>query len=287
MTLQFTKLTGAGNDFILIDNREERRTLQWDKIAQTLCDRHFGIGADGFLVLEDSAKADYRMNYYNADGSTGGMCGNGARCAALYYFENEYDSNCAHFETLEHIYTAEESQRSIKIQMRDVRYIPQKTEVQMEKYILPVHFIDIGTSPHAIIFFEEMHHQFPAVLNISQLPVKIIGNAVRYYKDFLPHGANVDFVQKKDSTTIYLRTYERGVEDETLACGTGCVASAILAAEHYAMHSPVHIIPTGKRALTVFFKKETEMYSDIWLEGETQLLFQSTVTIDNDTYAIK
>jgi diaminopimelate epimerase len=97
----------------------------------------------------------------------------------------------------------------------------------------------------------------------------------------------VDFIQKKDDTTIILRTYERGVEDETLACGTGCVASALLCTEQYAMHSPIHIIPTGKKLLTVFFTKEANTYSDIWLEGETQLLFHSTITIDNDTYAIK
>ena len=97
----------------------------------------------------------------------------------------------------------------------------------------------------------------------------------------------MDFIQKKDDTTIKLRTYERGVEDETLACGTGCVASALLSAEQYAMRSPIHIIPTGKKMLTVFFTKAANTYSDIWLEGETQLLFHSTITIDNDTYAIK
>ena len=287
MTLPFTKLTGAGNDFVLIDNREETRSLQWERIAQILCDRHFGIGADGLLVLEDSDRADYMMNYFNADGSYGGMCGNGARCAALYYFENESDSNLAHFEVLGHIYTAEESQHSIKIKMRDITYVPHKKEIDVEKYILPIHFIELGNSPHTGIFFEELLSQFPAMTDVAQLHVRAIGQSIRFHTEFIPHGTNVDFIQKKDDATILLRTYERGVEDETLACGTGCVASAILSAEKYTMRSPVHIIPTGKKPLTVFFKKEGNTYSEIWLEGETQLLFQSTVTIDNDTYAIK
>ncbi len=272
--LSFTKLTGAGNDFVLIDNREDVYKLQWNEAAKNICDRHFGIGADGLLVLEKSVKHDFKLNYFNSDGSYGGLCGNGGRCAAYYYFLNDAKSNLVHFESLGKKYTAEKNSDSIRLRMKDVRTQIKKYAISINKKNYAIHFLDVG-SPHAIFFLDKKKG------SLAKFPVDDIGRKIRFHKKFSPKGTNVNFVSQFNSNTIEMRTYERGVESETLACGTGSVATALVSATLFEMKSPIHLIPTSKQQLSVHFKSKNDIYTDVWLEGPAKIVFAGKFEISH------
>src|SRR5438270_1064998 len=215
--LRFTKMNGAGNDFILIDNRAGDVHLLRSQIVR-LCDRHRGVGADGVLLLENATnRADFRMRYFNADGGEAEMCGNGARCFARFAVKVAAAKEKISFETQAGVISAELKGDLVTLGMTEPTDLRLHLELGIAGENKTVHFVNSGV-PHVVI----------PVPNIDDVDVRREGAAVRYHKIFSPSGTNVNFIDKRGAKKIAIRTYERGVEDETLACGTGIVASALI-----------------------------------------------------------
>lgn len=209
----FAKYEGAGNDFILIDDRTFSFPIHDSHLIQRLCHRKFGVGADGLILLQNSAKADFRMRIFNADGSEAESCGNGLRCLGRFLIDQNILFSRVAIETVDRIVHLFLSEDQIGVEMgypKDLRL-----HISTENGIC--HFVDTGV-PHVVQF----------VQNVSQLPIQTLGTYFRHHKEFSPKGANVNFVEKQSSNSFKVRTFERGVEGETLACGTGaCAAFAI------------------------------------------------------------
>jgi diaminopimelate epimerase len=283
--ITFTKLTGAGNDFILIDNRGEAISLPWNILAKKLCDRNFGIGADGLLIVEHASKADFEMQYFNSDGSYGGMCGNGGRCIAHYYFLTEKRKKTTSFSALGETYIATKKSQTISIKMNDVLMLPNVLSLCIKRRKLSAYFLDVG-SPHIIIFFDDFQKFVTNKFTFDLLPVAELGKSIRENTALFPLGTNVDFVKKTSVNTIKIRVYERGVEAETLACGTGAVASALIVSWKFNMNSPITIIPKSEEQLTVSFSKKNNSFENIWLDGNAKTVFQGSIFIDTSSLEI-
>ena len=266
--LRFTKMNGAGNDFILIDNRAGDIDLNRTQIAR-LCDRHRGIGADGILLLENpSDHADFRMRYFNADGGEAEMCGNGARCFARFANEAAGPKDKISFETPAGVISAELAGDLVTLKMTeptDLRLnIPLR--VGTEKRI--VHLINSGV-PHVVV----------PVTQVGDVDVLLEGPAIRYHEMFSPKGANVNFIEKRGADEIAVRTYERGVEDETLACGTGVVASALIFAATENVKGPIGVLARGGDELCVGFEKIDKQFRSVTLTGPAEFVFDGTIKI--------
>jgi len=254
--INFTKMVASGNDFVLMSTNY--RALGLKKIAQKICDRKFGVGADGLLILEKSKSADVRMRIFNADGSEAEMCGNGVRCTALYMRRKE-----ANIETKAGIIESRVAQDKIKIKLTCPKNIKLDIPIKVIKRNLKLNFIDTGV-PHAVIFVE----------GLDEIHVEQIGRSIRYHKIFYPRGTNVDFVEVLGKDYIAIRTYERGVEDETLACGTGSVASALICALKTKAGNKIKVLTKGGDVLTVYFRKEGDRFKDVWLEGQARIVYK-------------
>src|SRR2546423_9802922 len=215
--LRFTKMNGAGNDFVLIDNRLGDLRLASDQIAK-ICDRHRGVGADGVLVLERAANgADFRMRYYNADGGEAEMCGNGARCFARYASRIAGPMDELSFETPAGVIGAELQGELVQLQMSEPKEMRLGITIPLPDRQVAAHFVNSGV-PHVVV----------PVDDLDGVDVRGLGSAIRRHELFAPKGANVNFLKEQSPRQIAIRTYERGVEDETLACRTGVVASALI-----------------------------------------------------------
>jgi diaminopimelate epimerase len=259
--ISFTKMVASGNDFIVITPNTEYRTP--NKLAIKLCNRKYGIGADGMLVLEKSKIADIRMRIFNADGSEAEMCGNGARCVALYVNTKHRTLNTEHtIETKAGIIRAHVKGNNIKIKLTEPKNIKLDLPINVNNRNLKVNFIDTGV-PHTVIF----------VSGLEKIDVFNLGRPIRYHKKFSPRGTNVDFVEALGSNFIAIRTYERGVENETLACGTGSVASALIFALKSGVKDRVYVGTKSGETLTVYFKKTGRTFGDVWLEGKARTVF--------------
>ena len=270
MTLQreiaFTKVVASGNDFIVIENASSF-VHPPASLVKTVCDRKFGVGADGVLLLEKSKKADIRMRIFNADGSEAEMCGNGARSTALYWVHqsaraSEHQKKLK-IETKAGIIEAQVTKDTVKIKLTDPKEYQKKIPLVICGRKLKANFINTGV-PHTVVF----------VQGIEQIDVPGIGRAIRYHKYFSPAGTNVNFVEALKPDTIKVRTYERGVEDETLACGTGSAASAIVFSlqSRVSGQIKINVITQGKETLKVYFKKDADRISDVWLEGKAKIV---------------
>src|SRR5438105_7013053 len=215
--LSFTKMNGAGNDFVLMDNRAGDIHLNRSQIAH-LCDRHRGIGADGILLLEKAAnRADFRMRYFNADGGEAEMCGNGARCFARFANRVAGAKGKISFETLAGEIGAELQDELLTLRLNDPSDLRLNIALRTAGKNRTVHFINSGV-PHVVV----------PVSQIDEVDVRQDGAAIRRHEMFLPKGANVNFIEKREGKRIAVRTYERGGENETDACGTGLVGSALI-----------------------------------------------------------
>lgn len=274
MKIQFTKMTGAGNDFVVIDNRA-KKIKNARSLAKRLCDRRWGIGADGLLLLEPSKKAAYRMMYYNADGSYGGMCGNGGRCIARFAVSLGVAGKKHSFDALDYIYTATVSGNSVALQMKDPKKLKLDVVLPLDNRKIKVHFVDTG-SPHVVIPTSNL----PGSLNpLEKVNVFDLGRKIRYHRVVAPKGANVNFIELHKGNSLKIRTYERGVEDETLACGTGSIAAAVIGSELYGLKPPVTIIPKSKSKLSVNFKRSGGHLFDVNLSGPAEAVFSGTIEI--------
>ena len=219
----FTKMSGAGNDFVVVDKRNNGNLTIDKKLVQKVCDRRNGIGADGLITIEDSTDYDFLMNYYNADGSTGSLCANGARCAILFASESgRLKDNKAEFISNDVVYKGEViSDSGIRFYLNPPKKIKYNFKIKVGGKLLNAHFADTG-SPHVIIDVRESEG---FLTSLDEMPVEALGREIRYLSEFEPAGTNVNFIDVKDGV-IRIRTYERGVETETLACGTGCSCSS-------------------------------------------------------------
>ena len=266
--LRFTKMNGAGNDFILFDNRTGDIDLDRNQIAQ-LCDRHRGIGADGVLLLENSTNgADFRMRYFNADGGEAEMCGNGARCFAR--FANKVGGQKAKlsFETPAGVISAEVKGDLVTLRMTDPTDLRLDIDLPMVGEKKTVHFVNSGV-PHVVI----------SVAKIDDADVRRDGAAIRHHKMFSPNGTNVNFIERQGPNKIAIRTYERGVEDETLACGTGIVASALIFAASEKSSSPITVLARGGDELQVGFEKVDGSFRNVTLTGPAEFVFQGEIDL--------
>jgi diaminopimelate epimerase len=266
--LHFTKMDGAGNDFILIDNRAGEIHLNRTQIAR-LCDRHRGIGADGILLLENpSDHADFRMRYFNADGGEAEMCGNGARCFARFANQMAGTHGRISFETPAGVISAELAGDLVTLQMTEPTDLRLNVPLQIcaEKKI--VHFVNSGV-PHVVV----------PVAQVGDVDVSRDGSAIRHHEMFSPKGANVNFIEKRGANKIAVRTYERGVEGETLACGTGVVASALIFAATENVNGPIDVIARGGDELRVGFEKTDKQFRNVTLTGPAEFVFEGTIEI--------
>ena len=266
--LRFTKMNGAGNDFILFDNRTRDIDLDRNQIAQ-LCDRHRGIGADGILLLEEPTnRADFRMRYFNADGGEAEMCGNGARCFARFANKIGGQKREVSFETPAGVISAELKGDLVTLRMTEPTDLRLNVDLPVVAENKPVHFINSGV-PHVVI----------PVGKIDDADVRREGAAIRHHKMFSPNGTNVNFIEKRGPDKIAIRTYERGVEDETLACGTGIVASALIFAASENTNGPISVIARGGDELEVGFEKSGDRFCNVTLTGPAEFVFEGTIEI--------
>jgi diaminopimelate epimerase len=263
MLLKFFKMNGAGNDFIIVDNRDLSLTkeLDADTIA-ALCDRHRGIGADGLLAVEPATKgADFRFRYYNADGGEAEMCGNGARCFKKVTFE-----------TIAGTLAAEMVGEDVRIAMSEPKDLKLNLDTRIDGVAGPLHFVNTGV-PHVVTFLKNAEA-------LDEFDVYNNGSAIRNHKAFAPVGTNANFAAVLAPDHISIRTYERGVEDETLACGTGMVASALVHHLLTGAPSPIKVDVEGGDTLEIGFEKTGDQtFSNVTLTGPADFVFEGEIDI--------
>jgi diaminopimelate epimerase len=265
----FVKMSGTGNDFIIIDHRKPILAPEaMADFATKVCRRKFSAGADGLILIEDSPEADFQWQFFNADGSVAEMCGNGARCAARFAFLQGIAPAEMRFATLAGIIEASVSEKDVAVKMTDPVGLKMNQRITEQGKEYTVHSIDTGV-PHAVLFVDD----------INQTDVRALGSFIRHHQTFMPAGTNVNFAQRQGDA-IKVRTYERGVEDETLACGTGAAASAIIAALLGQATSPVNIITSGGDHLTILFdikegmeKKTDNALHNVFLKGPAYTIY--------------
>ena len=270
MNLHFHKMNGAGNDFVIIDNRNLDQNLSREQIAR-LCNRQRGIGADGLLAVEPAEEnADFKFRYYNADGGEAEMCGNGARCFGKYTAAllGENISEVT-FETIAGTLGAEILGEDVRIAMSDPFDLEMETGISVEGLDHPVYSLNTGV-PHAVTFVDDL----------EQTDVVKFGAALRYHEHFSPNGTNANFVAVKGDSHIAIRTYERGVEDETLACGTGMVACALIHHLLTGAPSPVKVDVAGGETLEIGFEKTGDSsFHNVTLTGPADYVFEGDIAI--------
>lgn len=266
--LCFTKMNGAGNDFVMIDNRAGEVRLQPEQIVR-ICDRHRGVGADGILLLEKGANgADFRMRYYNRDGGEAEMCGNGARCFARFANKIAGAPEKISFQTPAGLIRGELHDELVTLQMSEPKGLRLGVELVAKGQKERLHFINSGV-PHVVV----------PVSKVDDVDVRRKGEAIRRHEMFSPAGANVNFIEKGGAQKIIVRTYERGVEDETLACGTGVVASALIFAATEKVDGPIKVTVRSGSELSVDFKRAGDRFKEVTLTGPAEFAFEGTIEI--------
>lgn len=274
MQIAFTKLNGAGNDFILIDNRDRRLSLKPDTVAQ-LCHRQNGIGADGLILQEkapDNSGTDWQWQFFNSDGSSAEMCGNGARCFARFVTANKSETRSSFtVSTLAGTIRASVNDDAISVGLTEPTDPEYDFEIRLEDATYPADFINTGV-PHAVLFPGE---------SLDDTTVQNLGRRIRFHSKFAPKGTNVNFAKVIAPGHVSLRTYERGVEAETLACGTGVSATALIAARKFNWPSPVKVDVRNGDTLEVGFTRDGDKFSDVTLTGPATIVFSGTVEIED------
>ena len=257
---------GAGNDFILVDDRNETFPVSDNKWIEKICARKTGVGSEGLILIQPSKKADFRMRFFNPDGGEVDMCGNGARCSAKLALEIGAAGKKMTIETAAGILPAEALDDSIRVQMPEPAGWKMNNSLKVDTENILYHFVNTGV-PHAVVEVE----------NINKCNVLKLGSGIRYHEAFQPAGTNADFITATGSHSLRVRTYERGVEAETLACGTGIVAAALVAARLGRVKPPVEITAMSGDVLTVNFKYIGEDVENVTLLGPAEHVFQGTM----------
>ena len=264
--IHFYKMSGCGNDFIIIDNRSPviaEKELQ--SFIVGVCRRKMSVGADGIILIEDSDTVDFKWRFYNSDGSLAEMCGNGARCVARFACLNGITGPDMAFETLAGVVSASVSETGlVKIRMTDPLNLKLDYPLHLQDGKFLISSVNTGV-PHVVMVMD----------NIDETPVREMGKEIRFHPDFAPAGTNANFVAIRPDKIVAVRTYERGVEDETLACGTGCVASALITARKFALPSPVTLLTRSGGHLRIYFNHHQDTYSDVYLEGDARVIYRA------------
>jgi len=262
MKIHFYKYQGTGNDFILIDNRNNEVSFIDKEIISKMCDRHFGIGADGLMLLNNHKKYDFEMDYYNSDGSGSTMCGNGGRCIVAFAKKLNIFKETTNFIASDGIHQASINNKGlVNLKMTDV------TDFKKDKD----NFIINTGSPHYVIFKD----------NIKNIDVFLEGKKIRNSNKFIKEGINVNFISENNNV-IYIRTYERGVENETLSCGTGSVASAIAYFKKFKPNLKTINLKTQGGNLKISFEEKANKFKNIYLEGSAKYVFEGDFIINKD-----
>ncbi len=268
--ISFVKMSGAGNDFIIIDKAQNPEIALTNNVISRLCNRRNGIGADGIIIISGHEEVDFSMEYFNADGSTGTLCGNGARCAIKFAHDTgKAKSNYVSFISNEIKYTGELLNNGlIKFNLKPPVNIEENISLEIAGSGISVSFLHTG-SPHVVIVVDD----------IDDVPVIKIGREIRYSESFAPEGTNVNFIEKTGKK-ILIRTYERGVEDETYACGTGAVAAAIIGNIKFGIKPPVSLHTKGGDELVVGFIADGSDYKNVSLTGPVKEVFKGEISIN-------
>ncbi len=279
--ISFVKMSGAGNDFILFDKKNYPALKFGKEVIQKLCDRRNGIGADGIITISDNGKYDFLMEYFNADGSTGSLCGNGSRCAIKFAkITGRLKSGDVNFISNGKEYKGKIiNEEKIKFFFNDIENLELELVIHAHNQDLKVSYLNTG-SPHVIININDIlngEEQKPVIKDIDDVPVFEIGKEIRYLKEFSPGGTNVNFIMIRENK-VYIRTYERGVENETLACGTGAAASAVIASLKYGVTSPVSLVTRGGDELIVDFILQDNKVRGLALTGPAKIIFTGEIS---------
>jgi diaminopimelate epimerase len=264
-------MSGSGNDFLIIDNR--KKVIDDNHLPvfiKKVCQRKLSVGADGFILIENSELVDFKWRFFNSDGSPAEMCGNGARCAARFAYLNEIAGKKMSFETVVGIVEASITKEGVKIKMPDPKDILLDYLLELEHGPLSINSVNTGV-PHVVI----------SVDNLDQVDIVKQSRQIRYHKHFSPAGTNVNYVNIQPDGIVAIRTYERGVEDETLACGTGSVAGAIIMAHKKKVNPPVRILTRGGSYLNIHFKNDGNgNFADVFLEGDARVIYEGKLWED-------
>jgi diaminopimelate epimerase len=262
MNMSFSKYQGTGNDFILVDNRSGTFSNISREEIKRICDRRFSIGADGLMLLNHLDGYDFEMKYFNADGNPGSMCGNGGRCIVRFAYDLGIHRNSYHFLASdgEHDAEMEAGSNIINLKMKNVSGYKETDGV----FIL-----DTG-SPHYIKFVED----------VMDIDVVKEGTEIRYSEPFANAGINVNFVEETEEDEIIVRTYERGVEDETFSCGTGVTASAIVCHHNDVGYNDVTVVTKGGKLVVRYDRNYDNTYTNIWLCGPAEKAFEGKIEIE-------
>ena len=268
--IPFYKMSGAGNDFIIIDNRQQIvADANLTDFISCVCRRKMSAGADGLILIETSETCDFRWRFFNSDGSNAEMCGNGARCAARFAHVNKIAGTTLSFETEAGVIHAELGNDRVKVKMPDPSELKLTYPLALSQSSLTISSINTGV-PHVVTMVE----------NIDQIDVVALGKEIRFHQVFAPAGTNANFVFRGKPNEIIVRTYERGVEDETLACGTGAIASAIVSACQLDMNSPVNVHTRSGAYLTIHFRHTDGQFNEIYMEGDARIIYTGELQPD-------
>ncbi len=263
LKLEFFKMSASGNDFIIIDNRDGMVYKNFRDVMDftvKICRRYHSVGADGLILIESSKRFDFRWRFFNADGSEAEMCGNGGRCAARFAYMKGIAKEKMIFETIAGLIKAELDGTRVKLQLTDPIDLKLDYSIALEDKEIFISSVNTGV-PHAVLLVDDT----------DRIPVEELGRAVRYHKVFGKKGTNVDFVKVVDRENVKIRTYERGVEGETFACGTGAVAVGVILKEKALTGTPVNIWTKGGEILKVYINDE------VYLEGDTKIIYMGTL----------
>jgi len=268
--IAFYKMSGAGNDFIIIDNRNQIVTdKDLSGFIASVCRRKMSAGADGLILIEASDKFDFRWRFFNSDGSKAEMCGNGARCAARFAHVIGIAQTTLSFETEAGVVSAQVNKDRVKVKMPDSSDLKLAYPLKLSDRSLEISSINTGV-PHAVVMVEQ----------VADVDVVTLGREIRRHQTFAPAGTNANFVERGHGNAIEIRTYERGVEDETLACGTGAIASAVISASRFKMNSPVDVKTRSGVYLTIHFDAKDGQFSDIYMEGDARIIYTGELQPD-------
>jgi diaminopimelate epimerase len=262
--IEFFKMSGSGNDFILIDHRDRFLPVRnVTDFVKRVCERKVSVGADGLILIERSERFDFRWRFFNADGSEVDMCGNGGRCAARFAYLKGIAGATMSFETGAGIIDAEVRGETVKLRLTNPHSLRMNETIDVDGTSLIVNSINTGV-PHVVHYTD----------SLDAFDVFQKGRLIRYHKHYQPAGTNANFVTVKNRHALSIRTYERGVEDETLACGTGSVAAALISSAGGSVDSPVAVTVRSGEILTIHFERKDKGFEKVYLEGKAAVVYE-------------
>ena len=268
--INFFKMSGSGNDFIIVDNREDIvNNNDLPGFITRICRRKMSVGADGVILIEPSKNADFKWQFFNSDGSNAEMCGNGARCAARFAYVNGIAGQNLSFETDAGVVSGQVKGDRVKLKMPDPVVLILDYNIELKTGPVTVCSVNTGV-PHVVVMNE----------SIENIDVFNLGSEMRFHEAFEPAGTNVNFICQLEQGHLAIRTYERGVENETLACGTGSIAAALIISCKAKWQSPINLLTRSGESLIIYFKKDGSIFNDIYLEGGARIIYSGQLGED-------